>query len=133
MSFGLLQVDFGIVGLKYVVAVLLALSGLFTFWRLTSWLPAIAVGYCDYTLKAAWTMTRSNRIAFLGFTFWLLFSCAVAGAMGAGLVLRPEGDAQPVGHGSGLHGDWPARLAGPLHAHDRIDQPLLLLHLRWHG
>lgn len=70
--------------LGIALTVLIGLSGLFTFYRLTSWLPALATGDAGYTLRTAWRTTRSNRIAFLAFTFWLLFSLAIAGALGAG-------------------------------------------------
>ncbi len=67
-----------------VVAVLLGLSGLFTWYRLSTWLPALATGDKDYSLGKAWRTTRKNRIRFLSFTFWLLFSLAITGAVGAG-------------------------------------------------
>ncbi len=67
-----------------VIAVLLGLSGLFTFYRLSSWLAALAVADTQYTLRHAWTATRRNRLAYLGFTFWLVFSLAIAGGIGAG-------------------------------------------------
>lgn len=66
------------------IAVLLGLSGLFTWYRLSSWLPAIATGDKDYTLGTAWRTTKKNRVRFIGFTFWLLFSLAIIGAIGAG-------------------------------------------------
>jgi membrane protease YdiL (CAAX protease family) len=66
------------------VAVLLGLSALFTWYRLSSWLPALATGDREYTLGTAWRTTKKNRIRFLGFTFWLLFSLAIAGGLGAG-------------------------------------------------
>ena len=66
------------------LALLLGLFGLFTWYRLSSWLPAVATGDKDYGLGTAWKTTRNNRLAFLGFTFWLLFSLAIPGAVGAG-------------------------------------------------
>lgn len=66
------------------LAVLFGLSALFTWFRLSTLLPAIAVADKTYTLKTAWRASRNNRIAFLAFTFWFLFSLAVAGALGAG-------------------------------------------------
>lgn len=70
--------------LGIVLAVLFGLSALFTFYRLSSWLAGIAAGDRDYTLGTAWKTTRKNRIAYLGFTFWLFFTLAIAGAIGAG-------------------------------------------------
>lgn len=67
-----------------VVAVLLGLSALFTFYRLWSWLAGIAVEDRAYTLRSAWRATRGNRLNYLSFTFWLLFSLAIAGGLGAG-------------------------------------------------
>jgi hypothetical protein len=81
--------------LGIVFAVLLGLSALFTFYRLSSWLAAIAVQDRDYTLKAAWTATRKNRLAYLGFTFWLLFTLAIAGAIGAGAFFAQQTLPQP--------------------------------------
>lgn len=68
----------------FVVAGLLGLSALFTAYRLWSWLAGIAV--CDpaYGLGTAWRVTRGNRVNYLFFTFWLLFTLAVAGGLGAG-------------------------------------------------
>ena len=79
----------------WLLVTLIGLSALFTWYRLASWLPAIAVGDRDYSLKTAWRTTRSNRIAFLGFTFWLLFSCAVAGAACAGLFFAQKAMPNP--------------------------------------
>ena len=64
-------------------SVLLGLFGLFTWYRLSTLLPSVAVGDKDYTLSRAWKSTRSNRMRFLGFSFWLLFSLAIAGGIGA--------------------------------------------------
>ncbi len=66
------------------LTVLFGLSALFTWYRLSTLLPAIAVADGDYSLKTAWRASRNNRIAFLAFTFWFLFSLAAAGAVGAG-------------------------------------------------
>ena len=65
------------------LSVLLGLFGLFTWYRLSTLLPAVAAGDKDYTLSRAWKSTRNNRMRFLGFSFWLLFSLAIAGAIGA--------------------------------------------------
>lgn len=78
-----------------VTAVLLGLSALFTLYRLSSWLAAIAVGDRGYTLKAAWRTTRRNRFAYLGFTFWLLFTLALAGGLGAGAFLAQQAFPEP--------------------------------------
>jgi hypothetical protein len=78
-----------------VIAVLLGLSALFTFYRLSSWLAAIAVEDRDYGLRTAWRATRKNRIAYLGFTFWLLFTLAVAGAIGAAAFFAQQALPQP--------------------------------------
>lgn len=77
------------------IAVLLGLSGLFTYYRLSSWLPALATGDRDYTLGTAWRATKKNRVRFLGFTFWLLFSLAIAGAVGAGAFFAQKAFASP--------------------------------------
>ncbi len=66
------------------ISVLLGLFGLFTWYRLSTLLPAIATGDKDYSFGTAWKATRNNRARFLGFTFWLLFSLAIAGGIGAG-------------------------------------------------
>jgi hypothetical protein len=77
------------------VTVLIGLSGLFTFCRLLSWLPGLATGERDYALGTAWRMTRGNRVAFLGLTFWLLFSLAIAGGIGAGAFFAQQSLPQP--------------------------------------
>ena len=81
--------------LSFAPAVLVGLSGLFTFYRLSSWLAAIAVEDRDYSLKTAWTVTRRNRIRYLGFTFWLLFTLAIAGGIGAGAYFAQQILPQP--------------------------------------
>lgn len=68
----------------YAIAGLLGLFGLFAWYRLSTWLPAVAVGDRDYGLAHAWRTTRKNGGRFLGFTFWLLFTFAMGGAMAAG-------------------------------------------------
>jgi hypothetical protein len=70
--------------LVIAVQALLGLSALFSFYRLASWMAGIAAGDRDYTLGAAWRRTRGNRLRFLGFTFWLLFSLAIGAGLGAG-------------------------------------------------
>ena len=70
-------------------------SALFTFYRLSSWLAGIAAGDRDYTLGTAWKATRKNRIAYLGFTFWLIFTLAIAGAIGAGAFFAQQMLPQP--------------------------------------
>ena len=74
---------------------LFGLSALFTFYRLSSWLAGIAAGDSDYTLGTAWKATRKNRIAYLGFTFWLVFTLAIAGAIGAGAFFAQQMLPQP--------------------------------------
>lgn len=81
--------------LGMALAILLGLSALFTFYRLLSWLAALAVQDRDYTLKAAWTATRKNRVAYLGFTFWLIFTLGIAGAIGAGAFFAQASVPQP--------------------------------------
>lgn len=81
--------------LGIALAAIFGLSALFTFYRLASWLPAIATGDADYTLKAAWKATARNRLAYLGFTFWLLFTLAIAGAIGAGAFFAQQAAPQP--------------------------------------
>lgn len=70
--------------LTIAAQVLLGLSALFSFYRLASWMAGIAAGDRDYTLRAAWAKTRGNRLRFLGFTFWLLFTLAIGAGLGAG-------------------------------------------------
>ena len=77
------------------IAVLIGLSALFTFYRLASWLAGIAVEDPDYDLRTAWRATQKNRIAYLGFTFWLLFTLAIAGAIGAGAFFAQQKLPQP--------------------------------------
>jgi hypothetical protein len=81
--------------LGIAIAVLLGLSALFTFYRLLSWLAAVAVEDRDYGLRTAWRATRKNRIAYLGFTFWLIFTLGVAGAVGAGAFFAQASVPQP--------------------------------------
>lgn len=81
--------------LGLALAILLGFSALFTFYRLLSWLAALAVQDRDYTLKAAWSATRKNRLAYLGFTFWLIFTLAIAGAMGAAAFFAQASVPQP--------------------------------------
>lgn len=77
------------------VTALIGLSGLFTAYRLLSWLPGLATGADGYGLATAWRRTRSNRWAFLAFTFWLLFTLAIAGGIGAGAFLAQQSLPQP--------------------------------------
>ena len=81
--------------LGIAIAVLIGLSALFTFYRLASWHAGVAVGDRDYTLKTAWRATSKNRWAYLGFTFWLLFTLAIAGAIGAGAFFAQQSLPQP--------------------------------------
>lgn len=77
------------------LAVLFGLSALFTFYRLSSWLGGIAAGDSAYTLGTAWKATAKNRLAYLGFTFWLIFTLAIAGAIGAGAFFAQQMLPQP--------------------------------------
>jgi hypothetical protein len=70
--------------LGIVITVLIGLSALFSLYRRLSWLAAVALGDGAYTVRTAYRVSRGNRIAFLAFTFWLLFSLAVFGGLGAG-------------------------------------------------
>ena len=81
--------------LGIAVAVLVGLSALFTFYRLSSWLAGVAMEDSGYTLSTAWKATRKNRMAYLGFTFWLLFTLAIAGAIGAGAFFAQQMLPQP--------------------------------------
>ena len=81
--------------LGIVLTVLVGLSGLFTFYRLMSWLAGLSVGDRDYGLSTAWRATRRNRIAFLAFTFWVVFTLAVLGALGAGAFFAQQSLPQP--------------------------------------
>ena len=85
------------------------MSALFTWYRLSSWLPAVATGDKEYSAGTAWRATRKNRAAYVFFTFWLLFSCAIAGALGAAAVFGAQNSgvnwATPVAFGfTGLLG-----------------------------
>jgi hypothetical protein len=83
-----------------VVAAILGLFGLFTWYRLSTRLPAIATGDKDYTLGKAWRATRNNRLRFLGFTFWLLFSLAIAGGIAAGAFFAQKALNNPYATGA---------------------------------
>lgn len=72
------------------VAAVLGLIALFTWYRLSTWLPAIATGNRGYGLWTAWKTTRRNSMRYLGFTFWLLFALAVAAGVGAGAFLAQQ-------------------------------------------
>lgn len=74
---------------------LLGLSALFTVNRMSGRLAAIAVEDDLYTFRAAWAATRGNRFAYLGFTFWLMFTLAILGAAGAGLFFAQSALPQP--------------------------------------
>jgi hypothetical protein len=84
------QIDIELGVLGYLIAGLLGFSALFTFYRLLSWLPAIAVGDRDYDLRQAWKATRGNRFSYLSFTFWLVFVLAIAGAIGTAAVMGAQ-------------------------------------------
>ncbi len=77
------------------LTVLLGLSGLFTVYRLASWLPGLATGDGAYGLGTAWRVTSKNRFAFLSFTFWLLFTLAIMGGLGAGAFFAQQSLPQP--------------------------------------
>ncbi|MEY3080757.1 MAG: hypothetical protein RJA94_742 [Pseudomonadota bacterium] len=77
------------------VTVLIGLSAFFSLYRRMSWLAALALGDRDYTVRTAYRVSRGNRIAFLAFTFWLLFSLAVVGALGAGAFFAQQSLPQP--------------------------------------
>lgn len=81
--------------LGIAVTVLIGLSGLFSFYRLMSWLAGVSAGDGDYTLRTARCATRGNRIAFLAFTFWLAFTLAIIGAVGAGAFFAQQSLPQP--------------------------------------
>jgi hypothetical protein len=70
--------------LVIAVQALLGLSALFSFCRLSVWLAGLAAGDRDFTLRAAWKLSRGNRLRYLGFTFWLLFTLAISAGAGAG-------------------------------------------------
>lgn len=77
------------------LAVLIGLSALFTLYRLLSWLAGIAVGDGAFGFGAARRATKGNRVAYLFFTFWLLFTLAIAGALGAGAFFGQKALANP--------------------------------------
>jgi hypothetical protein len=81
--------------LGIAVAALIGLSALFTLYRLCGWLAGLAVEDGDFRLRAAWRVTRSYRLAYLGFTFWLLFTLAVVGALGAGAFFAQQAIPEP--------------------------------------
>lgn len=81
--------------LGIVVTALIGLSGLFALYRLLSWLAGVSAGDGDYTLRNARSASRGNRIAFLAFTFWLLFTLAVVGGLGAGAFFAQQSLPQP--------------------------------------
>ena len=58
-------------------------------------LAALAAGDRDYTLATAWRRTKANRIAYLAYTFWLLFSLAIIGGLGAGAFFAQQSLPQP--------------------------------------
>ena len=69
------------------VAGIIGISALFVGLRLMTRLPAIALGNRDYGFGSAWRATRRNTIRYLGFLFWLVFTLAIAGGIGAGAVM----------------------------------------------
>ncbi len=69
------------------LAGLLALVALLVWYRLTTRLPAIATGIRGFK---SWRATGGNFWTFLGFTFWLVFSLAIAGAMGTGAFMGQQ-------------------------------------------
>lgn len=81
--------------LGIAVTALIGLSGLFTFYRLMSWLAGVSIADREYGLGAAWRATRGNRFAFLAFTFWIVFSLAILGAIGAGAFFAQQALPQP--------------------------------------
>ena len=81
--------------LGLAVTVLIGLSAVFSLYRLLSWLAAVASGDREYTVMTAYRVSRGNRIAFLAFTFWLLFSLAVMGALGTGAFFAQQALPQP--------------------------------------
>ncbi len=88
--------------LGIALGVLLGLSGLFTFYRLWSWLAGIAVGDVAYTLGTAWRSTRGNRVRYVFFTFWLLFTLAILGALGVGAFMGQQALARPWATAAGF-------------------------------
>jgi len=78
-----------------VLTVLIGLSGLFSLYRLMSWLPGVVLRERGPSLATVWRATRGNRRAFLGFTFWLLFSLAIAAGLGAGAFFAQQALPQP--------------------------------------
>jgi hypothetical protein len=81
--------------LGIVVTALIGLSGMFTFYRLMSWPVGLSVGDRDYGIGAVWRTTRSNRFAFLAFTFWLAFTLAIIAAVGTGAFFAQQSLPQP--------------------------------------
>ena len=81
--------------LGIAVTVLIGLSGLFSFYRLMSWLAGVSVDDSAYSLRTSRCASRGNRFAYLAFTFWLLFSLAIIGALGAGAFFAQQSLPQP--------------------------------------
>ena len=81
--------------LGIAVTVLVGLSALFTLYRLSSWIPGLATGGDGYTLARAWRATRGNRLSFLALTFWIVFTIAIAGGLGAGAFFAQQSLPQP--------------------------------------
>lgn len=69
------------------LAGLLGLIAVMVWYRLTTRLPAIATGIRGFK---ALRSTGGNFWTFLGFTFWLVFSLAIAGALGAGAFMGQQ-------------------------------------------
>ena len=81
--------------LGIAVTALIGLSGLFSFYRLMSWLAGVSVDDSEYSLRSARCASRGNRFAYLAFTFWLLFSLAIIGGLGAGAFFAQQSLPQP--------------------------------------
>ena len=81
--------------LGIVVTALIGLSALFSLYRRLSWLAAVALADGDYTVRTAYRVSRGNRVAFLAFTFWLLFSLAIMAGLGAGAFFAQQSLPQP--------------------------------------
>jgi hypothetical protein len=72
------------------VATIVGFFALFAWYRLSSALPAVAVGNRDYGLGAAWRTTRRNSLRYLGFTFWLIFALAIGNGLSGGALAAQE-------------------------------------------
>lgn len=73
----------------------IGLLALLASYRLSIKLPAVAAGNRQFGFGAAWRATRKNTGRYLGFTFWLVFTLAIGGAIAGGAVFAQQKLANP--------------------------------------